>query len=100
MYVSKPKCKDTSISQYADDIGIYYTHEKQKIATKHLKIGTKHLEECCDKWKILLNAGKTIYTLFTRQKLNTNLGLSLESKDINISKEVKFLGLDLNYKLT
>ena len=30
---------------------IYYTHEKQEIATKHLKIGIKHLEKWCDKWK-------------------------------------------------
>ena len=30
MYVSKAKCKDTSISQYADDIAIYYTHENKK----------------------------------------------------------------------
>ena len=44
--------------------------------------------------------GKTIYTIFTRQILNTNLRLSLESEDINVSKEVKFLELDLNYKLT
>ena len=48
----------------------------------------------------LLNAGKTIYTIFTRQILNTNLRLSLGSEDINVSKEVKFLGLDLNDKLT
>ena len=37
MYVSISKCKDTSVSQNADDIAIYYTHEKQEIATKHLK---------------------------------------------------------------
>ena len=98
MYVSKPKCKDTSVSQYADDIAIYYTHEKK--ATKHLQIGMKHLEKWCDEWKKLLNAGKTIYTIFTRQILNTNLRLSLGSEDINVSKEVKLLGLDLNDKLT
>ena len=100
MYVSKTKYKDASVSQYADEIAIYYTHEKQEIATKHLQIGIKHLKNWCDKWKILLNAGKTIYTIFTRQILNTNLRLSLGSEDINVSKEVKFLGLDLNYKLT
>ena len=100
VYVSKPKCKDTSISQYADNIAIYYTHEKQEIATKHLQIAIKHLEKWCEKWKIVLNAGKTIYTIFTRQILNTNLRLSLGSEDINVSKEVKFLGHDLNYKLT
>ena len=44
--------------------------------------------------------GKTIYALFTRQILNTNLRLSLGSEDINVSKEVNFLGLDLNYNLT
>ena len=65
-----------------------------------ITIGIKHLEKWCDKWKILLNAGKTIYTIFTRRILNTNLRLSLGSEDINVSKEVKFLGLDLNYKLT
>ena len=53
MYVRKPKCKDTSISQYADGVAIYYTHEKQEIATKHLQIGIKQLEKWCDKWKIL-----------------------------------------------
>ena len=100
MYVSKPKCKDTSISQYADDIAIYYTHEKQEIATKHLQIGIKHLEKWCDKWKILLNAGKTVYTIFTRQIMNKNLSLSFGSEEINVSREIKFLGLDLNYKLT
>ena len=49
IYVSIPKCNDTSVSQYADDMEIYYTHEKQEIATKHLQIGTKHLERWCDK---------------------------------------------------
>ena len=100
MYVSKPKSKDTSISQYADDIAIYYTHGKQEIATKHLQIGIKHLEKLCDKWKRLLNAGKAIYTIFTRQILSTNLRLNLGSEDINVSKEVKLLGLDFDYKLT
>ena len=100
LYVSEPKCKDTSISQYADDIAIYYTHEKQELATKHLEIGIKHLEKWCKNWKILLHAGRTVYIIFTRQILNINLRLTLGSKDINVSKEVKFLGLDLNYKLT
>ena len=58
MYVSKPKCKNTSLSHYEDDIAIYYTHEKQEIATEHLQIGIKHLKKWCDKWKKLLNAGK------------------------------------------
>ena len=49
---------------------------------------------------MLLNAGKTIYNNFTRQILNTNRRLSLGSEDINVSKEVKFLGLVLNYQLT
>ena len=43
---------------------------------------------------------KPIYTIFTRQILNTNPMLSLRSEDINASKKVKFPGLDLNYKLT
>ena len=47
-----------------------------------------------------LNAGKTIYIIFTRQTLNTNLSLNLGSEDINVSKKVKFLRLGLNYKLT
>ena len=51
MYVSKPKCKDISISQYAEDISIYYTHEKQEIATRPLQTGIKHLEKWCDIWK-------------------------------------------------
>ena len=97
MYVSKPKCKDTTISQYADDMAIYYTHEKQEKATKQIQIGIKHLENWCDNWKILLNEEKTIYTIFTRQILNTNLRLNLGSEDINVSKEVKYLGLDIDY---
>ena len=100
MYVSKPKCKDISISQYADDISIYYTHEKQEKTTRPLQTGIKHLEKWCDIWKIELNAGKTIYTIFTRQILNTNLRLSLGPEDINVSKKVKFLRPDFNYKLT
>ena len=100
MYVSKAKCKKTSITQYADDITIYCTHEKQEINIKYLQIGIKHLEKWCDKRKILLNAGKNIYTIFTRQTLSTNLRLNLGSEDINVSKEVKFFGLHVNYKLT
>ena len=38
--------------------------------------------------------------MFTREVLNARLRLSVGSEDINVSKEVKFLGLDLNYKLT
>ena len=30
LYVSKPKFKNTSISQHADDVAIYYTHKKKK----------------------------------------------------------------------
>ena len=32
--------------------------------------------------------------------MNTNLRLRLGSEDINVSKEVRFFGLDLNHKLT
>ena len=37
----------------------------------------------------LFNAGKTIYTIFTRQILSSNLRLSLGSENINVSKRGK-----------
>ena len=35
--------KATSILQYADDITKHYTHEKQKLASRLLKIGIEHV---------------------------------------------------------
>ena len=65
---------------------LYTTHENQEIATKHLQIGIKHLEKWCDNRKLFLNAVKNIYTIFTRQILNTNLRLRLGSEDNNVIK--------------
>ena len=45
LYVSKPKCKDISISRYADDFVLYYTHEKQEKLTKRLQSGVKQLDK-------------------------------------------------------
>ena len=87
MFANKPNYEETSISQYADDIALYYTYEKQKIATKHLQIGIKHKKRWRDKQEILLNAEKTIYNIITRQILITNKMLGLESEEFDVRKE-------------
>ena len=68
MYVIQLKFKDTSISLNEDDIALIYAYEKQESAIKHLKNWINKIEKRCAEWKVFLNAGKTMNTIFIRHK--------------------------------
>jgi len=55
-----PEEKDTLLATFADDTAVISPHEDYTVATKMLQKAVDKIVEWATKWKIKLNANKTI----------------------------------------
>lgn len=62
-----------------------------------LNVVFHEISKYCNKWKIKINGSKTEFIFFTKHEPGTsNLNLRINSKNISISRVVKYLGLLLD----
>ena len=93
---------DISLSLYADDSAIYTSGRGTKRMINSLQKSLKLIEEWCEIWGFKLSASKTTCVVFYRRtKYNTyKPKLRINGQEISIKSEVKFLGLNFDYRLT
>ena len=86
------------ISQYADDISLYYQSSNKKTETgkkeTHIIIITSNNNH------ININHGKSNFVLFTNKKNNEDLQLPILNRRLEQQKNVNFLGVDINNLLS
>lgn len=98
-----PKQTDCEYAMFADDTGIYCSHEHGNTIVNTLQRALDQLSSYCLKWKIKLNAEKTQAIFFTKKRKQCMLpSLSLQIFDTEVpwSPKVKYLGVILDKKLT
>ena len=74
--------------------------KQEKRAEKLVQTYLDSLFNWCNKWKIKLNPSKTQVCLFTNSYTAKNITLNLGRAPLTVSKEIKFLGLTFDSKLT
>lgn len=85
---------------YADDIVILIKGKHDGVISSRMQSALNKIKEWCVKEELMVNPTKTIIVPFTkRRKLNLKAP-QLDGLSIQFSKEVKYLGVTLDAKLT
>lgn len=102
VYTSDQPSLDANVALFADDTAISSTSRYAKQITGKIVKSTKKYTRYLEKWKIKANVDKFQAILFTRRRTRQipTQPISLNSRDINWTNEVKYLGLILDKKLT
>ena len=92
-------------SFYADDTSYAASEDNRKnrkiFPADHLQKIINNLEEFCSKWRIGLNPSKTwCLNFFTKKENDNSPRLWLRNELIKYKKEIKFLGVTFDQKLT
>ena len=87
-------------SQFADDLGLWTSHNNEKAIERRLQSTLSDLELWCSMWRIKLNAGKTQLIIFNRRKSPPNIKLTLFNQEIEQFDKVTLLGMILDKRLT
>lgn len=98
-----PKVENCQYAMYADDIGIFYSHEIGDEIVAKLERALRSISDYMHNWKIKLNAGKTQAIFFTRRRSPCYLPstrLRLDTHQISWEESVKYLGVIFDKKLT
>ena len=94
-----PEEEDTLLATFADDTAIISSYENYTIATEKLQKAVDKIAEWATKWKIKLNANKTIrvdFSLRPCEYVTTQMGNDL----IQQANSSCYLGVHLDSKLT
>ena len=91
-----------SLSQFADDIAVWSRAYTFKGATNKLQKSVNMLEGWCRRWRIKLNASKSQLILIHKQneKRPDDLSIQLFDGIVSPCKTAKFLGLEIDERLT
>ena len=87
---------------FADDTGLLISNRQLKTIQNKLNIDLKSLYKWLCANKISLNATKTEVVLFhhNNKEINQEVKLKLNGKRLNLSKSVKYLGLQIDHNLS
>jgi hypothetical protein len=94
-----PTTNNTTIATYADDTALLTTNSDPALASQQLQYHLDLLKEWSDKWKIKINQTTSSQITFTTKRTNCP-PVTINNTQIPVQKEVKYLGLYLNQKLT
>jgi hypothetical protein len=94
-----PTTNNTTIATFADDTALLATNSDPALASQQLQYHLDLLQEWCDKWKIKINQTTSSQIYFTTKRTNCPPA-TINNTQIPLQKEVKYLDLYLDQKLT
>lgn len=94
-----PSSKSMIISTFADDTAVLSTHTNPQTASRDLQEYLIELQEYFKNWKIRINETKSQHITFTLKK-QTCPTVTLNDINMTQTKEIKYLGLHLDRRLT
>lgn len=105
LYISdipKSPADETKIRQYADDTLIHTSDRFISKINKRLQESATRITKYYHRWKIKINADKTILTCFTNRKTKQlpDNTLNITNIDIPWTSEMKYLGMTFDKHLT
>ena len=92
--------KFSAMSQFADDSAIWLSGMNLNFIQNRMQEDLRNIHLWCEKWGFFLSPNKTVAIIFTRKRKLGQLILKIGDTIINTVKEVKFLGMILDDKLT
>jgi len=98
-----PNLEHTETAQYADDIAIWHSHNRASSITHKLQNSTNTLVRYTKNWKLKFNSSKTEAIFFTKRRHDRAMPktkIIVENHQIDWSNSVKYLGFQLDQKLT
>jgi len=94
-----PTTPQVLTATYADDTAIVASSNNAVTATQLLQSNINKIQEWLEKWRIKINESKSTHVTFTT-RIDTSPPITLNNKVIPQSKEVKYLGIHLDRRLT
>lgn len=96
-----PEFPNTHSANFADDTAIYSQSDIAIIANRKLQLYNRNLETYFKLWKIKINSNKIENIIFARKHSNNKVIVKNKfgNEDIEISENVKYLGVVLNKSL-
>lgn len=97
-----PDISPCQFAAYADDLGIFYTHELSQNILTELQCSLNTLEDYYSKWKVKINPSKSQAIFFSRKRKLCHLpsaNLTILGNNINWLDSVHYLGITLDKKL-
>ena len=88
-----PAFLDVSCSAFADDICLFTSANSMQQAILKMQRALNGFKVWADKWGLKINADKTSYQYFTRQRITQQVYLKYGTEDLNYSRVYKYLGL-------
>lgn len=86
-------------STFADDTAFLSIHKRPEVASQQLQTHIAELEKWLHKWKINVNASKSVHITFTLRQRNCP-PISINGATIPEQSQVKYLGIHLDRRLT
>lgn len=104
LYVADiPVSKKTNLALFADDTAIYTAAKKSNTIVNRLNSSMDDLRDYFTKWRIKINSSKTqaiIFPFNNSKKRNPTAVLKSQRDTIKWSKQVNYLGIHFDRKLT
>lgn len=95
-----PEQHNSQIAQYADDTVLYYKHFSIINSSNNIRCHLQKMSQWCNKWRVKINESKSHSVIFTRRRPTVPPPLKLNNKTIDYNKGTKYLGIQLDNKLT
>ena len=97
-----PPLLQVSKALFADDLVIWVTEKYPIIARRKLKIALTTIGSYCNLWKLRINEGKTVYSIFTRSTLAEQKKMNLKLNNVELQKEANpvYLGVKLDASMS
>ena len=98
--------KHLSMSQFADDIGLWASGVQVSEARAKIQGGVDSLQRWCSKWQVTLNPTKSKIVIFTKCPRHKDeierdgFIVKLFNQDIPVTAEAEFLGITFDSRLT
>merc|ERR1712112_351623 len=86
---------------YADDLVLWKTHKYVRQGGRHLNRDLRTLTEYCKKWKITINASKTVYSIFSLSPKQSKQKLDIQVEGLQAVKDHQptYLGVKMDTRL-
>ena len=91
----------TSVSQYADDVGLYSTDRNLDVAKENVQSALDCVMEWCKRWQVIINAKKSQVVVYSKcPQHKKDVKLRMFGQVIPTSNEATYLGVIFDSRLT
>jgi len=94
-----PRTRRSTIATYADDTAIMSSHKTPDMASLNLQKSLHKIQNWLQSWRIKVNETKCVHITFTNKR-KTCPPVTLNGREIPQAKEIKYLGMHLDRRLT